>query len=108
MSDSVFLAGCCNGNVYIADIRTSAAPQLSPPPASSDDSVLWWTDATAGPSGTRIVRLSSAGETVISDLRNPGGAVSRAQLDLRRRRCNLGDVRVSWAPALDGCIAVSG
>lgn len=65
-------------------------------------------DAATGPSSTRIVRLSSAGETVISDLRDLGGAVSRAQLDLRASRRNLGDVRVSWAPALDGCIAVSG
>lgn len=65
-------------------------------------------DAATGPSSTRIIRLSSAGETVISDLRNPGGAVSRAQLDLRACRRDLGDIRVSWAPALNGCIAVSG
>lgn len=108
VTDSVFLAGCCNGNVYIADIRTSAAPQLSPPPASSGESVLWWTDASTGPSSCRIVRLSSSGQMVISDLRNPGGAVSRAQLDVQTRCCNLDDVRVSWAPALDDCIAVSG
>ncbi|XP_051261369.1 WD repeat-containing protein 73 [Dicentrarchus labrax] len=113
VSDAVFLAGCSNGKVYIADTRTSAAPQLSPPPPSSGESVLWWTDASAGPScldpsSCRIVRLSSCGQTVISDLRNPGGAVSRAQLDVQTRRCNADDVRVSWAPALDDCIAVSG
>ncbi|XP_075937189.1 integrator complex assembly factor WDR73 isoform X2 [Anarhichas minor] len=103
MDDVVFLAGCSNGNVYIADTRTSAAPQLHPPPASSGESVLWWTDA----SSCSVVRLSSAGQAVISDLRNPAGAVSRAQLDVQSGRCNP-DVRASWAPALDGCIAVSG
>ncbi|XP_074469677.1 integrator complex assembly factor WDR73 [Sebastes fasciatus] len=108
VSDSVFLAGCCNGNVYIADTRTSAAPQLFPPPASSCESVLWWTDASGGPSTCSVVRLSSSGQAVISDLRNPGGAVSRAQLDVQSRRCSRDDVRVSWAPALDDCIAVSG
>ncbi|XP_076594379.1 integrator complex assembly factor WDR73 [Chaetodon auriga] len=113
VSETVVLASCCNGNVYIADTRTSAAPQLSPPPASSGESVLWWTDASAGPScsdppGCRIVRLSSSGQSVISDLRNPGGAVCRAQLDVQSARCNLDDVRVSWAPALRDCIAVSG
>ncbi|KAI3361258.1 hypothetical protein L3Q82_012925 [Scortum barcoo] len=108
VSDAVFLAGCCNGNVYVADTRTSAAPQLSPPPASSGESVLWWTDASARPSSCRLVRVSSSGQAVISDLRNPGGAVSRAQLDVRTRCRRPNDVRVSWAPALDDCIAVSG
>ncbi|KAF1388483.1 hypothetical protein PFLUV_G00090720 [Perca fluviatilis] len=104
VSDAVFLAGGCNGDVYIADTRTSAAPQLCPGPASRGESVLWWTDASAG----RVVRLSSSGRAVISDLRDLGEAVSAAQLDVQSRRCNLDDVRVSWAPALDDCIAVSG
>ncbi|XP_068179121.1 WD repeat-containing protein 73 [Antennarius striatus] len=108
VSDSVFIAGCWNGNVYTADTRTSSAPQLSPPPEASGEPVRWWTDASTGPSGCRIVRLSSSGQTVISDLRNPGGVVSQAQLDVQTGRCNLDDVRVSWAPALDGWIAVSG
>ncbi|GAA6217168.1 WD repeat-containing protein 73 [Lates japonicus] len=110
LSDTVFLAGCSNGNIYVADTRTSAAPQLSPPPASSGESVLWWTDASAGPdpSGCRVVRLSSSGQALVSDLRNPGGAVSRAQLDVQTRCCSPDNVRVSWAPVLDDCIAVSG
>lgn len=105
VSDGVFLAGCCNGSVYVADTRSSAAPQLSPPPASSAPSDLWWTDASAGPLSCRIVRLSSSGRAVVSDLRKLGGAVSQAQLDVQSRQY---DVTVSWAPVLDGCIAVSG
>lgn len=113
VSDAVFLASCSNGSMYIADTRTSAAPQLSPLPASSGEPALWWTDASADrscsdPSSCRIIRVSSSGQTVISDLRSPGEAVSRAQLNVQTPRCNLGDVRVSWAPALDGCFAVSG
>ncbi|XP_039974866.1 WD repeat-containing protein 73 [Xiphias gladius] len=110
LSDSVFLAGCCNGNIYVADTRTSAAPQLSPPPASSGDPVLWWTDASAGPdpSSCRVVRLSSSGRAVVSDPRNLGGAAGRAQLDVQARRRGPDDVGLSWAPALDDCIAVSG
>ncbi|XP_044215874.1 WD repeat-containing protein 73 [Thunnus albacares] len=117
LSDDVFLAGCCNGSVYIADTRTSAAaaaaPQLSAPPASSGESVLWWTDATAGPSrldpsGCRLVRLSSSGRALVSDLRSLRGAVCQAQLDVPTRRCSSDDVRVSWAPALDDCVSVSG
>lgn len=109
VSDSVFIASCCNGSIYITDIRTSAAPQLFPPPASSDNSTLWWTDATAGLSTCRIVRLSLLGQAEVSDLRNlGGGVVSRAQLDIQTRHCNLDNIRVSWAPVLDGYFAVSG
>ncbi|KAL3064921.1 hypothetical protein OYC64_001034 [Pagothenia borchgrevinki] len=106
VSDDVFLAGCCNGNVYIADTRASASPQLSPAPPG--ESVLWWTDAAAGASSGSFIRVSSSGLAEISDLRNPGAAVSRAQLSVQSRRCNPGDVTVSWAPALNDCIAVSG
>ncbi|XP_028282392.1 integrator complex assembly factor WDR73 isoform X2 [Parambassis ranga] len=110
VSDTVFLAGCCNGNVYITDTRTPAAPQHYPPPASTGESVLWWTSVSPGPhlSSCRVVRLSSSGQAVVSDMRNLGAAVCRAQLDIQMRPCELYDVTVSWAPALDGCISVSG
>ncbi|XP_026227813.1 WD repeat-containing protein 73 isoform X1 [Anabas testudineus] len=111
VSDAVFLAGCCNGKIYVADSRTSAAPQLSPPPHSSPgESVLWWTDASSGPepSSCRVVRLSSTGQALVSDLRNLGAAVGRAQLNVETSHCSLDHVQVSWAPVLDECIAVSG
>lgn len=109
-SDTVFLAGCCNGNVYVADTRMSAAPQLSPSP-SSNKSVIWWTDGSAHPhlSSCRVIRVSSSGQAVVSDLRNLRGAECQAQLDIQTPgRCSQVDVQVSWAPALDDCISVSG
>ncbi|XP_028985328.1 WD repeat-containing protein 73 isoform X3 [Betta splendens] len=111
VSNCVFLASCCNGNIYIADTRTSAAPQLSPPLQSSPcDSVLWWADASSGlePCCCRVIRLSSSGHATVSDLRNQKEAVSQAQLNIKTRCCCLNHVRVSWAPALDNCVAVSG
>ncbi|KAF7226742.1 cilia- and flagella-associated protein 418 isoform X2 [Nothobranchius furzeri] len=110
VSDSVFLASCCNGCIYVADTRTSAAPQRSTPPPRSGDSVCWWSDASIASqlSSTRIVRLSSSGDMVVTDLRNLGGIVSQAQLDVQTHPCQLEDVSVSWSPVLDGCIAVSG
>lgn len=60
------------------------------------------------PSGCKMIRLSSSGLMVVSDLRNLGGAVSRAQLDVQTGRRDSDDVTVSWAPMLDDCIAVSG
>ncbi|MEQ2163380.1 hypothetical protein GOODEAATRI_029473 [Goodea atripinnis] len=104
----VFLASCCNGSFYIADTRTSAAPQVSPAP--SGESVLWWTDASAAPQQAccKVVRLSSSGQALVSDLRNLGGTVCKAQLGIQTPPCKLEDVTVLWAPALDGCFSVSG
>lgn len=45
---------------------------------------------------------------MVSDLRNLGEAAGRAQLDVAARPCSLDHGEVSWAPALDQCIAVSG
>uniref|UniRef100_A0A672FP94 WD repeat domain 73 n=1 Tax=Salarias fasciatus TaxID=181472 RepID=A0A672FP94_SALFA len=110
VNDSVFLASCCNGRLHIADTRKPGASQSSPPPPSPGESVLWWTDVSAGPhvSSCKAVRLSSSGRAVVSDFRNPGEAVSRAQLDVQTRRCSPDRIDVSWAPALDDCVSVSG
>lgn len=110
VGETVFLASCCNGTVYVADVRTSAAPRASPPPVSSGESALWWTDASAASpqSHCRVVRLSSSGQAVVSDLRNLEGTVCQAQLDVETPPCKQEDVMVLWAPALDGCFSVSG
>lgn len=108
LSHSVFLAGCSNGSVYMADVRGSGSPHVSLPPASSTESALWWTEASAGPPACRILRVSSSGQMLVSDVRNLGKALSAAQLDAGPVACSVDDVRVSWAPTLDGCVAVSG
>uniref|UniRef100_A0A3Q3GEN7 WD repeat domain 73 n=1 Tax=Kryptolebias marmoratus TaxID=37003 RepID=A0A3Q3GEN7_KRYMA len=110
VSDSVFVASCFNGSVYIADTRTAAAPQLSPPPPPSGESVLWRMDTSVAPqqSGCKVVRLSSSGRAVVSDLRNLGGIACQAQLDIQTRPYKAEDVSVSWAPRLDGYVSVSG
>ncbi|XP_034029388.1 LOW QUALITY PROTEIN: WD repeat-containing protein 73 [Thalassophryne amazonica] len=113
VSDTVFLTGCCNGSFYLTDTRTSAPPQLSPPPVASrgGNHTLVGT-CSLGPSSSelscRVVRLSSSGQAVVSDLRRPGGTLCQVQLDVQTRHCNIDDVTVSWAPVMDNCIAVSG
>uniref|UniRef100_A0A3Q2QQK9 WD repeat domain 73 n=1 Tax=Fundulus heteroclitus TaxID=8078 RepID=A0A3Q2QQK9_FUNHE len=110
VGDAAFLACCSDGTVYAADTRTPAAPRVSPPPASAGESLLWWADASAAPQQScwKVVRVSSSAQAVVSDLRNLGGALGGAQLDLQTAPCRPGDVTVSWAPALDGCFSVSG
>ncbi|KAM3873522.1 integrator complex assembly factor WDR73 [Diretmus argenteus] len=123
VSSSVFLACCCNGNIYVVDTRSSSIPRPMPPPPSAAaaarmDDVSWCMDASPGRSSPdwsspgqsccRVVRLSSSGRALVSDLRDLGNAMCQAWLDTRTDCHCQDDVKVSWAPALGGCIAVSG
>ncbi|XP_037129932.1 WD repeat-containing protein 73-like isoform X2 [Syngnathus acus] len=103
LSDAVFLAACANGDVLTADTRTSAPPQLAPA-SPSNDSDVWWADVA----GSGLVRVSSSGRAAVSDPRDPGAVVRRAQLAVGTLRGGSDDVNVSWAPALDDIVAVSG
>ncbi|XP_061631488.1 WD repeat-containing protein 73 isoform X2 [Phyllopteryx taeniolatus] len=100
LSDAVFLAACANGDVLTVDTRTSSPPQLAPAP----DSDVWWTDA----SGSGLVRVSASGQAALSDPRNPAGVVGRARLAAGAPCRHPDDVTVSWAPALDDAISLSG
>ncbi|XP_054637950.1 WD repeat-containing protein 73-like isoform X2 [Dunckerocampus dactyliophorus] len=112
LSEVVFLAACTNGNVHTIDTRASSSPQLAPPPMPAiDSSSLWWTDASAGAPGCRLVRVSSTGRAVVSDLRSPAGVVCQAQLEVQtrlRHHLRPGDVTVRWAPSLEDTVSVSG
>ncbi|XP_061676068.1 WD repeat-containing protein 73 [Syngnathoides biaculeatus] len=99
-SDAVFLAACATGDVLTVDTRTSRPPQVAPAP----DSDAWWTDA----SESGLVRVSASGRAALSDPRNPAGVVRRARLAAGTSRRRPDDVDVSWAPALDGAISLSG
>nr|XP_057909404.1 WD repeat-containing protein 73-like isoform X2 [Doryrhamphus excisus] len=112
VSEVVFLAACTNGNVHTVDTRTSSSPQVAPLTIPAiDSSSLWWTDALPGVSGYRLVRVSSTGRAVVSDLRKPADVVCQAQLEVQtqeRRHLRPGDVTVRWAPSLEDTVSVSG
>ncbi|KAJ3597653.1 hypothetical protein NHX12_001170 [Muraenolepis orangiensis] len=124
VSPSVFLACCCNGDLYAVDTRSPSlpAPTPVPPPAGPAGPVRWCMDASAAadgsdPAGCRVARLSSGAEVVVSDLRNPSGPALRGLLDVGTDGAApeaLGvswapeALGVSWAPALEDCLAVSG
>ncbi|CAL8340063.1 integrator complex assembly factor WDR73 [Gadus morhua] len=113
VSPWVFLACCRNGNLFAVDTRSPSLPPptpVPPPPEASTDPVHWGMHATAGAdvAGCRVARLSSGAEVVVSDLRNPGGPARRALLEVPADGSAGDHLRVSWAPALEDCLAVSG
>ena len=113
VSPWVFLACCRDGNLFAVDTRSPSLPPptpVPPPPEASTDPVHWGMHATAGAdvAGCRVARLSSGAEVVVSDLRNPGGPARRALLEVPADGSAGDHLRVSWAPALEDCLAVSG
>lgn len=101
VSDGAFVAGSVKGSLLVADSRSSAAAQVQAAPGSSSEPGVWFTAA----SRCKVLRLSSSGETLVSDLRKMDVCVSQAQIQTNGRSLNA---TVSWAPALEQFIALSG
>ena len=113
VSDHVFLACTCNGNLYVVDTRTPTVPQPTPA-ADGKDAVHWCMDVSTDQSFSspimqnKVARLSSSRQVIVSDLRDLRKSVCQAKLDLQTDGPITEFMNISWAPALDNCIAVSG
>uniref|UniRef100_A0A4W5R861 WD repeat domain 73 n=1 Tax=Hucho hucho TaxID=62062 RepID=A0A4W5R861_9TELE len=111
VSDSVFLACACNGDLYVVDTRKPSALQNNP--VGGREGVNWCmgvkTDLySSDPSSCSVARLSSACQVVVSDLRDLRAPLCQAQLHVQRKTTSDDFMKVTWAPALDNCLAVSG
>ncbi|KAL0994042.1 hypothetical protein UPYG_G00117060 [Umbra pygmaea] len=111
VSSSVFLCCTRNGDLYVGDTRKPSAAQKSP--AGGSKGIQWCmgvrTDlSSADPSSCSVARLSSFCQVVVSDLRNLKDPICKAQLDVQRKTTSDDFMSVTWAPALDNCLAVSG
>lgn len=100
ISDTEFVGSSVNGSILLADTRSSSSPQIYPLPVCSSAPV-WWFDV----SRSSLVRLSSLGYIIVSDLRQIETSVSQAQIQKTEGSLKAA---VSWAPTLDHHIAISG
>lgn len=109
-SSSVFLACACSGGLYVGDTRSPSAPQ--PAPAGGREAAHWCMAVSRGvssePSGCRVARLSSSGQVVLSDMRELSRPVGQGQRRVQGDSPSHNFMSVSWAPALDRCLSVSG
>ncbi|XP_029622577.1 WD repeat-containing protein 73 [Salmo trutta] len=111
VSGSVFLACARNGDMYVGDTRKPSALQQTP--AGGREGAHWCmgvkTDLlSSDPSSCSVARLSSSCQVFVSDLRDLRAPESKAQLDVQRKTTDNDFMKVTWAPALDNCLAVSG
>lgn len=111
VSGSVFVACACNGDLYVGDTRKPSALQNNP--AGGREGAHWCmgvkTDLSSlDPSSCSVARLSTSCQVVVSDLRDLRAPLCQAQLHVQRKTTGDDFMKVTWAPALDNCLAVSG
>uniref|UniRef100_A0A3B4AZD0 WD repeat domain 73 n=1 Tax=Periophthalmus magnuspinnatus TaxID=409849 RepID=A0A3B4AZD0_9GOBI len=103
LSEGVFVCGSVNGSVLEVDSRSPAPPTCHPAPLPSD-STAWSMDVCGG---GLVVRSRASGHTVVSDLRKMDSRLAQAQVTASDGK-NRGSLNVTWAPALQHHIALSG
>ncbi|CDQ93987.1 unnamed protein product [Oncorhynchus mykiss] len=101
VSDTVFLACACNGDLYVGDTRKPSALQQTP--EREPNGVWTCSHQTHPPHGSPPPAKCLC--LILGNLRAP---LSKAQLDVQRKTTDNDFLKVTWAPALDNCLAVSG
>lgn len=104
---------CCTaGQLCVADIRQHSPLQAAPIPSAQRGQC--WCMAVGRRalcselSSQPIACLSSAGQLVLMDVRKASQCLASAKCRVPSSSCSAEFLSVSWAPALEGCLAVSG
>ncbi|XP_065452513.1 WD repeat-containing protein 73 isoform X3 [Chrysemys picta bellii] len=110
---NTLLACCVKGQLCLADVRQPQSPlgDTSVPSALSGEQ--WCMGVSSGLQGSdvnapAIARLSSGGQLTLTDLRNIPKPLKSARCKVSAASQSAEFLCVSWAPVLDGCLAVSG
>ncbi|XP_045669012.1 WD repeat-containing protein 73 [Ursus americanus] len=107
--DADTFAFCCaSSRLGLVDIRQKWAPSenLSPGPGAAGG--RWYADVGGRGPGPSIASLGSNGQLCLLDPRDLGHPVSSVQCSVSASSPDPELLRVTWAPGLDGCLAISG
>ncbi|KGL77132.1 WD repeat-containing protein 73, partial [Tinamus guttatus] len=104
---NTLLVCCSKGQLCLADTRQPQGPlEAAPGPAGGQ---RWCMGVGHGPPNSQpVARLSSGGQLALTDLRKVSEPVACARCSVSSPGSSAEFLAVSWAPALEGCIAVSG
>uniref|UniRef100_A0A8C2SQ79 Uncharacterized protein n=1 Tax=Coturnix japonica TaxID=93934 RepID=A0A8C2SQ79_COTJA len=97
---------CASGQLCMADTRQCIALQPAAIPAAQPGQRWHMAAACTAPSTHYIACISNTGQLVLLDARNASHCLAAAKC--RVATCSSEFLSVSWAPALQGCVAVSG
>ncbi|XP_071421182.1 WD repeat-containing protein 73 [Pithys albifrons albifrons] len=106
--DSVLLCGV-RGRLCVADVRQPQGPVLAVPAPAGPLSERWCLGSSCAFQGCQpVARLSSRGLLTLTDLRKASEPLASARARVPSPGTGAEFLSVSWAPALPGCLAVSG
>ncbi|NXF13551.1 WDR73 protein, partial [Smithornis capensis] len=110
---NTLLLCCAKGRLCLADVRQPQGPveAVAVPPAPCGERWCMGTVCGAAGSGLSsqpVARLSSRGLLTLTDLRKPSEPVASAKARVPSPGAGAEFLCVSQAPALEGCLAVSG
>lgn len=108
---NTFAICATNGTLYMGDSRD---PKIHDYALSKTTAGSHWafglrtSDPQNDAASCTVVRLSSSGQIIMSDLRNLNTPTGQAQLNLKQNDSSNELLTVTWAPALGNHLAVSG
>ncbi|XP_012618716.2 integrator complex assembly factor WDR73 [Microcebus murinus] len=109
--DADTFAFCCaSGRLGLVDTRQKWAPLETRSPSPKPGALRWCAEVGGrgqGP-GARIASLGSDGQLCLLDTRDLCHPVSSVQCPVSTPSPNPELLRVTWAPGLDNCLAISG
>uniref|UniRef100_F6X8Z3 WD repeat domain 73 n=1 Tax=Monodelphis domestica TaxID=13616 RepID=F6X8Z3_MONDO len=105
-----FIFCCASGRLGLVDIRQKPGDCKKTIPNSGPGGEQWCAEVRSrekGP-GPTVASLSSAGQLQLRDLRDLDHPVTTVQCPVSVPSPDRELLRVSWAPSLAGCLAISG
>ncbi|XP_010137124.1 PREDICTED: WD repeat-containing protein 73, partial [Buceros rhinoceros silvestris] len=110
---NTLLLCCAEGQLCLADVRHPQSPLEAAPIPLAPGGQRWCMGVGRRPQGSDwscqpVVCLSSGGHLTLTDLRKTSEPLALARCKVPSLSAGTEFLSVSWAPALEGCLAVSG
>lgn len=107
--DADTFAFCCtSGRLGLVDTRQKWTPSENLRPGSGSAGGRWYAEAGGRGPGPSIASLGSDGQLCLLDPRDLCQPVSLVQCPVSMHSPDPELLRVTWAPGLDNCLAISG
>ncbi|XP_026723318.1 WD repeat-containing protein 73 [Athene cunicularia] len=108
---NTLLLCCARGGLCLADVRQPQSPLEAASVPWAPCGERWCMGVGRGPQGSDsqpIACLSSRGRLTLTDIRKISESLASAKCKVPSPSSDAEFLCVSWAPALEGCLAVSG
>uniref|UniRef100_A0A8B9MY52 WD repeat domain 73 n=1 Tax=Accipiter nisus TaxID=211598 RepID=A0A8B9MY52_9AVES len=113
LDGNTLLLCCAKGQLCLADARQPQSPLEAVSVPSAPCGERWCMGVGRGPQGSDsssqpVACLSSGGHLTLTDLRKTSESLASAKCRVPSPSSGAEFLCVSWAPALEGCLAISG